>query len=1555
MKKQYDAIKGLVLALVLLFAGVQGVFAAMACEGTVYFKLPAGWKSAYAVAGGQKAAFTKSPYDGWLQVSTDDIGGPNNATGFNIEETGANDCNSGHCVRPDSMNVKYMQMSDAAGFKCVHMKGGSELWIQAHPDTEKENVTYYSATPPDVKYFYVFLPENAEWKSAIPMIVEDDKPAVALEADPDRCGWYFRRYIDEVPPAQVVIYRDDDEQKKEGLGMDGDWGTQGQVDPIPLATMFEFLASNEIYFVATEEYANKANPERIGWTVTDDGVSGACGYNLAAMIYDTDASLHGAFTCNPDWFQGQTTAQAQANACYYSTAKYNVVNSDAGVVPCIGVTPGMVEEVLGKDKKPKLTNAGKKCFGSTPDEAFTAMFNPTAGINEAYCFNLPFTQTKDGKYEFDSDNYEGPDGAKYPAKGGFYPAEQTPSAEMFLEGSTHLAAAENKRKAEGPVFVCANYNATIGAGEGLRAINPTEGVPEIDLFCKGPGWSKGIDCSQKFAAGSEFTSPENGISFEGDGWGWSCPNMGPIGWTYYKEGTETPVGTLTMKNQVPEGGVPRWTSGANDYDALKTGGRNQHFCFESHATFRYKKGLRFSFRGDDDIWVYIDNKLAVDLGGTHLAAPGYVDLDKFVGNSGGFTVGTEYDIDIFFCDRRTTMSNVRIKTNMFIKQTTGLAKQVISKKNGVDVFALCYAVSSNGSCGGGSGETYCEQDLLTYLVGKGKNIDYTLTDKKGTVIKTAEEMAQSIVYFGGIDLTNRADPKIDKNTLSGLAPNDYVLWASIDNSKEKFEFTVEGNLEVLSKHGTSQDEGSNKVAEYDVVTSALASSEDHPSRVPIYISSIMDQGETVLIDLPSAVDQPYGITVTNSQGVATNDVTLEVKDANGNFQPWNGKTQRMIGESGIDTIYASLNMAFMSAEQETYDFAVTGHTVKTSVTFYVPKLVFVESETSSKQISGDDPTEERFVGPMYTFYILALAPSMTNPGSYEECGARCNFALAIGSETSQGITTADSAIVLVDGRATFSIYSTKEYRTADGDIKDNPATLSITGPQSTLIKAKYTPLHFRKPPVPYPVFADIFDVRGKVPAVKFIMDEQYFDMNHEYLDGIADSLVIYYNREFYNSPDSLPNRIVVYWEGDKDSVVVERDAFAPMLCGSAAGLDDTLCMPRVTISGVNFSKDIKTANPNANLRSYARYSDRGRVKEDGFPGNINDRVAPIIKAADVRRRDETTDVMTLTLSESVVLKDANYATTAFTVYLNSAANLKSGSEKYIEGVKSASVVNVGADKVTIFYSGSDDNPTPHTGDYIRFRTDNVIWADSASPVPGTDPSLRPSDDASFAWNSPTSYNSEKRLPSPWTPVTGEAEVGVKSIVYTMINPDELEAMKNSGNVKITSVKKYPVTTSWKEVQDDNPGRLGYFLKSDMNSLVNSDTTISKYFNNPEHKEEIKKIYLEVEMDLFTNLGNFVAHSVEKIPCVDPDDAAKNNRVIFGEGHSCLDTQLNFFISWNLVSSDKRIVGTGAYVSKMTSSVHLAKFGKKNKMEETQMWGVRRTKKASFAKAEIVNE
>ena len=1541
----------MVLALVLLFAGVQGVFAALDCDGTVYLKLPDGWKTAFAVGGGQFNKFTaSSSHSGWYEISTADIGKPNNPPGFNIVKENEDYGQKG-AITPRGITEAgdQVSLSETTGFKCSQFGENGELWIE--PDPANPTKIRYSGAPADVKFFRVMLPEDVKWKSAVPMIVEDGGKAVAMEADPDRCGWYFRRYIDQAPPTEVVIYRDDDEAKKEGIGMDGDWGAQGgDVRAIPLNTMFEFLGSNEIFFVATEEYADQTNPDAVGWTDHDPGAVGACGYNLAAMIYDTDASLHGAFTCS-HWEQqctGDFQEPCQNNSCYYASAPYNVVSSGSAVVPCIGVTTGMVESILGKDKKPKLTAAGKKCFGSQADEAFTAMFNPTPNVNEAYCFDMPFTQTDDGKYEFDSDTYQSP-GATVP--GGFYPAEETPTS--FVEGSQHIPAAENKRFAQGPVFFCTGNQQT--GGEGLRAIDANEGVPVIDLLCSGPGWSGGINCEGKFAHGGEWDGSirvgNRTITFEQDGWGWSCPNAAPLGWRFYDEGTEKFVGTKTSKNANPEGNA-RWNSGSDETagDVYTGKGRNQHFCFESHASFRYKKGLRFSFRGDDDIWVYIDNKLAVDLGGTHLAAPGYVDLDNFVGNSGGFTVGTEYDIDIFFCDRRTTMSNVRIKTNMFIKQTTGLAKEVVSKKGGVDVFALCYAVSSNGSCGGGTGERYCEDDLMNYLAGKGKNLDYTLTDKKGTVIKTAAELSQATIYFGGLDLTNRADPKIDKTSLNGLPPNDYILWASIDNSKEKFEFTIEGNIEVLNKSGIARDEDANEVGNYEPVISSLASSEENPIRVPIYVSSIMDRGDDAVLDLASAVDQAYGISVTNAQGLSTGDVVLEYKDEAGNFKVWTNSSkagaERVIGPTGVDTIYASLSMAFMKEQQETYDFSVTGHAVKLSVTFFAPKLVFVESETSTDPISGDPPDKELFVGPVYTFYVLALAPSMTNPGSYEECGERCNFALALGSMTSAGITTTDSVLVLVNGRATVNIYSTKEYRVAGDGVADNPATLSITGPKADLINAVYTPLHFKKPPVPYPVFADIFDVHGKTSSTELNMKDPYFNMGQEYLDGIADSLVIYYNRPFYNSPDSMPNRIIVFWDGDKDSVIVEKDVYYPanVVCGSAAGLDDTLCAPRISIGGVLFSKDVRTANPSANLKSYARYSDRGKVKEDAFPGVIKDRVAPIIKSADIRRKDGTNDMMTLTLSEPVVLLNPNFATTAFTVYLNSAANLKTPEQKYVVGVKSANAVMVGADKITVIYIGNDDNPTPHTGDYLRFRADELIWSDSAN-ISILGDTARSADDASYNWNSPTPYDATMRLPSPWTPVTGEAEVGVKAIKYTEISPDYVVG-KPKDQIAISSVKSYPVTTSFDEVKADNPGKLGFFLKSDMNSLVYSDTNISKYFTDPANAAKVKDIVLEVEMDLFSNLGNFVAHDVVKISCTD--------EAIYGEGHTCLDTQKNFFISWNLVSSDKRLVGTGAYVSKMNSCVHMPRFGKKNKMDETQMWGVRRTKKANSQQAEIVN-
>ena len=65
-------------------------------------------------------------------------------------------------------------------------------------------------------------------------------------------------------------------------------------------------------------------------------------------------------------------------------------------------------------------------------------------------------------------------------------------------------------------------------------------------------------------------------------------------------------------------------------------GKQHNFGFttELHTTFRYAGGERFSFIGDDDLWVFINGKLAMDLGGLHPAATGTLDVDGAAGALG---------------------------------------------------------------------------------------------------------------------------------------------------------------------------------------------------------------------------------------------------------------------------------------------------------------------------------------------------------------------------------------------------------------------------------------------------------------------------------------------------------------------------------------------------------------------------------------------------------------------------------------------------------------------------------------------------------------------------------------------------------------------------------------------------------------------------------------------------------------------------------------------------------------------------------------------------------
>jgi len=99
--------------------------------------------------------------------------------------------------------------------------------------------------------------------------------------------------------------------------------------------------------------------------------------------------------------------------------------------------------------------------------------------------------------------------------------------------------------------------------------------------------------------------------------------------------------------------------------AMADDGMNHNFGFttELHTQFLYTGGETFNFQGDDDVWVFINNKLAVDVGGLHPMQQRNVDLDASAATL-GITKGTIYPLDLFHAERHTTASTFRIDTNL---------------------------------------------------------------------------------------------------------------------------------------------------------------------------------------------------------------------------------------------------------------------------------------------------------------------------------------------------------------------------------------------------------------------------------------------------------------------------------------------------------------------------------------------------------------------------------------------------------------------------------------------------------------------------------------------------------------------------------------------------------------------------------------------------------------------------------------------------------------------------------------------------------------------------
>lgn len=180
---------------------------------------------------------------------------------------------------------------------------------------------------------------------------------------------------------------------------------------------------------------------------------------------------------------------------------------------------------------------------------------------------------------------------------------------------------------------------------------------------------------------------------------------------------------------------------------------NYHFTLELSGEFTYQGGEIFTFKGDDDLWVFINRKLAIDIGGVHAEIERSVNLDE-KRQELGLELGNTYEFHLFFAERHTRSSRFRVDTSIVIESKPMVTVEATKEK----------AVEPGRTQDGKSGEftIYLDQPadqdivvnyeiLAASTAELGEDKDYILLDEAGeelaitgTVTIPAHEQAVTI-------------------------------------------------------------------------------------------------------------------------------------------------------------------------------------------------------------------------------------------------------------------------------------------------------------------------------------------------------------------------------------------------------------------------------------------------------------------------------------------------------------------------------------------------------------------------------------------------------------------------------------------------------------------------------------------------------------------------------------------------------------------------------------------------------------------------------------------
>jgi fibro-slime domain-containing protein len=290
-----------------------------------------------------------------------------------------------------------------------------------------------------------------------------------------------------------------------------------------------------------------------------------------------------------------------------------------GVIGSATASPGMVNPDLGSDGEPVYANPASPggAVHVQSSTSFSQWWHNILGVNHATSGKLTLWKNDQGAYV----NRHDPNGAQwYNTTPAYYcgnvNAEQTDAAGNPIPCTSKYGSTEcDTKTAAGMTMLPGSCKSNNGSYTALFIVSAVDGDP---LFFP-------VDSDNFSSADAHFAQIP--------------PLYDPAG---------------TWPHDVDAAGN----------DIL----HNFSFTSEVRYWFKYdsSKSYTLSFVGDDDVWVFINKKLALDLGGIHMPVEGTVSLDAAAATKfNNMKSGNVYQISVFQAERQTTCSSYKLTLSGF--------------------------------------------------------------------------------------------------------------------------------------------------------------------------------------------------------------------------------------------------------------------------------------------------------------------------------------------------------------------------------------------------------------------------------------------------------------------------------------------------------------------------------------------------------------------------------------------------------------------------------------------------------------------------------------------------------------------------------------------------------------------------------------------------------------------------------------------------------------------------------------------------------------------------